>query len=54
MTDVPWRDSVLDKPLPIHSGHFRLGEEPGLGFDLVEHELDQHPGLTKARPGYYI
>lgn len=54
MTDVPWRDSVVDKPLPIHSGYFHLGAEPGLGFDLVERELEQHPGLTHGRPGYYI
>jgi len=53
-TDVAWRDTVLDKPLPVRDGIFHLGSEPGLGFDLVEEELEHHPGLLRPRPGFYI
>ncbi len=54
LMDVPWRDRVLDKPLPVGGGYFHLSEEPGLGFDLVEEELDAHPGVVQPRDGYYI
>jgi galactonate dehydratase len=53
-TDVPWRDQVLDKPLPIRNGAFHLSDAPGLGFDLVEEEMERHPGVTVPRPGFYI
>lgn len=54
VTDVPWRDSVLDKPLPVRNGFFELNGEPGLGFDLVEEEMEKHPGITQPRAGFYI
>jgi galactonate dehydratase len=54
VTDVPWRDQVLDKPLPIRNGVFELSDEPGLGFDLVESELEKHPGVTQRRAGFYV
>lgn len=53
-TDVPWRDTVLDKPLPVRNGFYELGDEPGLGFDLVEEEMRRHPGVTVRRPGFYV
>jgi galactonate dehydratase len=54
VTDVPWRDTVLDQPLPVQDGFFELGDAPGLGFDLNEHELELHPGVTTRRPGFYV
>jgi galactonate dehydratase len=54
LMDVPWRDTVIDKPLPIRDGYFHLIGEPGLGFDLLEDELDRHPGITVPRTGFYI
>ena len=54
MTDVAWRDTVLDKPLPVKQGYFQLGDDPGLGFDLVEKELERHPGVLRPRPGFYV
>ena len=54
VTDVPWRDAVLDKPLPVRNGVFALSDDPGLGFDLNEEELDRHPGITQRRPGFYV
>lgn len=54
LNDVPWRDTVLDKPLPVRDGCFDLNDEPGLGFDLVEDELERHPGIAIRRVGFYI
>ena len=54
MTDVPWRDTVLHKPLPVKDGFFALSEQPGLGFELVEGELEKHPGVTCRRSGFYV
>jgi galactonate dehydratase len=54
VTDVPWRDTVLDKPLPVVNGVFELSAEPGLGFDLIEEELERHPGVTLRRAGFYV
>jgi galactonate dehydratase len=52
--DVPWRDTVLDRPLPVSDGHFHLDTRPGLGFDLVEEELERHPGVRAPREGFYV
>jgi galactonate dehydratase len=54
LTDVAWRDTVLDRPLPIVDGYFVLDDRPGLGFDLVESEMERHPGVRKPRAGFYI
>jgi galactonate dehydratase len=54
MMDVPWRDTVIDKALPIRDGSFRLSSAPGLGFDLVEDELQRYPGIANTRAGFYI
>ncbi|HET6217103.1 MAG TPA: mandelate racemase/muconate lactonizing enzyme family protein [Acidobacteriaceae bacterium] len=54
VTDVSWRDTVLDKPLPVKDGFLELSDAPGLGFDLVEEEMELHPGVTKRRPGFYV
>ena len=53
-TDVAWRDSVLNQPLPVRNGFYELGDEPGLGFDLVEEEMERHPGVAVRRPGFYV
>ncbi len=52
--DVAWRDKVLDRPLPVHDGFYHLDDRPGLGFELVEEELDRHPGVRAARDGFYV
>jgi galactonate dehydratase len=46
-TDVPWRDECLSHPLPIVDGFFELPDRPGLGFDVNEDVLRQHPGLRR-------
>jgi len=47
MKDVAWRDECLSHPLPIEGGFFKLSDRPGLGFDVNEEVLLEHPGLTE-------
>ena len=56
VNDVPWRDDVLTHPLDVGSGFLKLSDRPGLGVDLVESELEKHPGIRelKARPNFYV
>ena len=56
LKDVPWRDACLSKPLPIERGFFLLSDEPGLGVDLDERVLIEHPGLRTPPTDrvYYI
>ena len=52
--DVPWRDDIIDHPLEVVDGHLILSDRPGLGVDLIEEELEKHPGVRKPRDGFYI
>ena len=56
LTDVPWRDEVIDHPLSIENGYLRLSDRPGLGVDLIEAELEKHPGIREldARAEFYV
>jgi galactonate dehydratase len=56
LTDVPWRDRVISHPLDVQNGFLRLSDRPGLGVDLVETELEQHPGVRAlgARSNFYV
>jgi galactonate dehydratase len=53
-TDVPWRDEVIDHPLDIQNGKLILSSRPGLGVDLVEAQMDAHPGVRVGRDGFYV
>ncbi|RFM26888.1 mandelate racemase/muconate lactonizing enzyme family protein [Deminuibacter soli] len=55
-TDVPWRDEVITHPIAemINDGHLHLSDRPGLGVDLVEAEMEKHPGVVAFRPGFYV
>jgi galactonate dehydratase len=55
-TDVPWRDTVISRPLKdmVKHGHLVLDDEPGLGTDLVEEEMEKHPGILKPKEGFYV
>jgi galactonate dehydratase len=55
-TDVPWRDTVIDHPIAdmVQNGFLKLSDRPGLGVDLVEEEMEKHPGITENRPGFYV
>lgn len=54
--DVTWRDTVIDHPVQemISNGYLHLSNRPGLGVDLVEEEMEKHPGLRAPREGFYI
>lgn len=54
--DVPWRDTVISHPIGdmIQNGRLTLSDRPGLGVDLVESEMEKHPGLLKERAGFYV
>lgn len=54
LNDVAWRDLCLSHPLPIENGYFVMPERPGLGFDINEAILLEHPGIRKKRAGFYI
>ncbi|MBO9728765.1 MAG: mandelate racemase/muconate lactonizing enzyme family protein [Chitinophaga sp.] len=54
--DVPWRDTVINYPIKdmISNGQLHLSDRPGLGVDLVEAEMEKHPGILQPRPGFYV
>lgn len=52
--DVPWRDSIIDHPIEVKNGKLLLSGRPGLGVDLIEEEMEKHPGIIKTRDGFYI
>lgn len=54
--DVPWRDSVITHPLDVRDGHLVLSGRPGLGVDLVEEEMERHPGIRRLdeRQNFYV
>jgi len=54
LQDVPWRDAVLDRPLPVRNGAYHLDSRPGLGFDMDIEEAEKHPGVLSPRPGFYV
>lgn len=53
-TDVPWRDEVISRPLPVRDGYLHLDDAPGLGVDLVDDVMNAHPGITDMRDGFYV
>jgi galactonate dehydratase len=56
VNDVPWRDEVLTHPIDVKNGVLKLSDRPGLGVDLIESELEKHPGILelKAKPNFYV
>ena len=56
LQDVPWRDGCLSHPLPIENGFFVLSDRPGLGFDMDEAVLEEHPGIRVQPTGrdFYV
>ena len=45
LNDVHWRDTIINHPIEIENGFFLLSDRPGLGVDLVESEMEAHPGI---------
>jgi len=40
--DVPWRDELLDEPIPIRDGRIEVPDRPGIGVELNKEELHKH------------
>ena len=40
--DVPWRDEILDSPIPVKDGHIEVPDKPGIGIELNREELRKH------------
>lgn len=55
-TDVDWRDQIITHPIAkmIKKGKLHLSDRPGLGVDLIEEEMEKHPGIIKNKKGFYI
>ncbi len=51
--DVPWRNSFVKGWNPIRNGEFFLSEEPGLGLDIDEEVIRQHPYVPNAFPSLW-
>ncbi len=51
--DVPWRNSLVKGWNPIRNGEFFLSEEPGLGLDIDEEAIRQHPYVPNAFPSLW-
>ncbi|WP_316823821.1 mandelate racemase/muconate lactonizing enzyme family protein [Pedobacter miscanthi] len=54
--DVPWRDEVITHPIAdmVQNGYLKLSDRPGLGVDLIEEEMEKHPGILTPRAGFYV
>lgn len=51
--DVPWRNDLVCGWNPIRTGEFTVSEGPGLGLDLDEGAIAQHPYLPNAFPSLW-
>ncbi len=51
--DVPWRNSLVRGWNPIKNGEFILSDEPGLGLDIDESVIAQHPYVKNAFPSLW-
>jgi galactonate dehydratase len=45
--DAPWRDLVARPPIEIVDGHVPIPDGPGMGIEIVESELADHPPITR-------
>ena len=51
--DVPWRNSLVKGWNPIRNGELFLSDEPGLGMDIDEDAIRQHPYVPNAFPSLW-
>ena len=51
--DVPWRDAFVRGWNPIRNGEFVLSDAPGLGLELDEGVIAQHPYVQNAFPSLW-
>lgn len=46
--DVPWRHQIVDTCLVAKNGYMEVPQRPGLGIDLNEEEIKNHPQINGA------
>jgi galactonate dehydratase len=51
--DVPWRDALVSDWNPCRGGEFLLPEGPGLGINIDEDAIAQHPYVKNAFPSLW-
>jgi len=51
--DVPWRNDLVGGWNPIREGELHLGDAPGLGLELNEAALAEHPYVAHAFPSLW-
>jgi galactonate dehydratase len=51
--DVPWRNSLVRGWNPIQNGEFILGDTPGIGLELDEQAIHDHPYIAYAFPSLW-
>lgn len=51
--DVPWRNALVRGWNPIHNGEFFLSDSPGLGLEIDEAVIAQHPYVQHAFPSLW-
>jgi galactonate dehydratase len=51
--DVPWRDELVAGWNPLRTGEFFLTDAPGLGLELNERAIVEHPYIPNAFPSLW-
>jgi galactonate dehydratase len=51
--DVPWRNDLVCGWNPIRQGEFILSDRPGLGLEIDEDVVAEHPYLPNAFPSLW-
>ncbi|MHB1557522.1 MAG: mandelate racemase/muconate lactonizing enzyme family protein [Isosphaeraceae bacterium] len=51
--DVPWRNELVEGWNPIKNGEFVLDDRPGLGLELDEQAIGEHPYVANAFPSLW-
>ena len=51
--DVPWRNSLVRGWNPIHRGEYVLEDAPGLGIDIDEDAIADHPYIKQPFPSLW-
>lgn len=51
--DVPWRNDLVRGWNPIEGGEFILPDTPGLGLDIDERAIAEHPYVANAFPSLW-
>jgi galactonate dehydratase len=51
--DVPWRSRLVNGWNPVRNGDLVVGDEPGLGLELNEEALAEHPYVANAFPSLW-